>query len=612
MAVNGNSSLFKHLQVEVQSDPDTLSPPRPLDHHNDRGSSVLAWLNYEIFRKDCLDRKLKRHHITGIAFSGAVGIGIFQTSGEILALGGPVGALLAFIFAGLVIFSVMRCLAEMVSVRPVAAPLIDFPHTFVDEALGLTVGIMYWLANCMSMVTLTIAATMFTQYWESSFGVTAATFLLLLALFLMNACGVELYGRMEWVFKWLKIALILGLILLMILIKAGVGPGRVDSNFEISPGYKSTGFLENDKQPAIPGTGGRILAVWTCTTMAMFQFMGGEIVLVTAGEAKRPMRNLPIAARYMYLLPISFYLVAILFVGLNINYLDPRIYHSHISYHLQPRLEGIQTAGRSPFVIAIENAGISTLPGFLDACYIFSALTAANSALYVSSRTLFTLAQRSSFPRIRNTIGRTNNGQTPLAAITVSFLPGALAFLAVRAKEIAFQELIHVFGRLYTGPMLCVYAAQCLSFLRFLSAIKFYSQTLNRDSDSYRQKHYRAHWQPLWAILGLVLCSLLMLFSGWAAIYDLAAKSKNVSRADSIVDLIAAYLGPFLFFTILITYKLLRGTRIRSTDDMRNAWFVRDASEKEDEDNGTAHTTTTSSRARRTAPRNRFYEFLSW
>jgi len=38
----------------------------------------------------------------------------------------------------------MRCLAEMVSVRPVTAPLIDFPHTFVDEALGFTVGIMYW------------------------------------------------------------------------------------------------------------------------------------------------------------------------------------------------------------------------------------------------------------------------------------------------------------------------------------------------------------------------------------------------------------------------------------------------------------------------------------
>ncbi|KAL8896053.1 MAG: hypothetical protein Q9192_003295, partial [Flavoplaca navasiana] len=343
--------------------------------------------------------------------------------------------------------------------------------------------------------------------------------------------------------------------------------------------------------------------------MAMFQFLGGEIVLATAGEAKRPMRNLPIAARYMYLLPISFYLVAILFLGLNINYLDPRLYHSHLPFFISSRLEGVQTAARSPFVIVIQNAGISTLPGFLNPAYIFSALTAANSALYVSSRTLFTLAQRSSYPRIRNTIGRTNNGHTPLAAITVSFLPGALAFLAVRAREMAIQELIHVFGRLYTGPMLCVHATQCLSFLRFLAAIQFYKKTLNRDSDFYRQKHYRAHWQPLWAILGLVLCSLLIIFSGRAAIYDLAAKSKNVPRADSIVDLIAAYLGPFLFFTLIITYKLLYGTRIRSIDDMRNAWFVQDASEKEEEENGTAHTT---ARARKAAPRNRFYEFLSW
>lgn len=68
----------------------------------------------------------------------------------------------------------------------------------------------------------------------------------------------------------------------------------------------------------------------------------------------------------------------------------------------------------------------------------------SNSALYVSSRTLFTLAQRSAIPTIRSTLGRTNNGHTPLAAIAVSFLPGALAFLAVRARERAFQEVYHV------------------------------------------------------------------------------------------------------------------------------------------------------------------------
>ena len=42
-------------------------------------------------------------------------------------------------------------------------------------------------------------------------------------------------------------------------------------DYEISPGYKPTGFLENDKQPAIPGTGGRILAVWCVSTLTYFK-----------------------------------------------------------------------------------------------------------------------------------------------------------------------------------------------------------------------------------------------------------------------------------------------------------------------------------------------------
>ena len=119
------------------------------------------------------------------------------------------------------------------------------------------------------------------------------------------------------------------------------------------------------------------LAARTCTTLAMFQFMGGEIVLATAGEAKRPRRDLPTAARYMYLLPVGFYLIAIVLVGVNINYLDPRIIHSHVEWYIKPRLEGISTALRSPFVIAIQNAGINGVPGFINACFLFSALTAA-------------------------------------------------------------------------------------------------------------------------------------------------------------------------------------------------------------------------------------------
>lgn len=64
-----------------------------------------------------------------------------------------------------------------------------------------------------------------------------------------------------------------------------------------------------------------------------------------------------------------------------------------------------------------------------------------------------------------------------------------------------------------------------------------------RDSSAYKEQHYRAHWQPLWAYLGLLLCSLLMVSGGWAAVYDLVVGSPGVDRRDSVADLVAVYAG---------------------------------------------------------------------
>ena len=74
---------------------------------------------------------------------------------------------------------------------------------------------------------------------------------------------------------------------------------------------------------------------------------------------------------------------------------------------------------------------------------------------------------------------------------------------------------------------------------------------MDRDGKTYKLNHYRAHWQPFWAYLGLLLCSLLIIFSGWAAAYDLVAKSDGVKRRDAIVDLVAAYLGVSIWKTAL-------------------------------------------------------------
>jgi len=62
----------------------------------------------------------------------------------------------------------------------------------------------------------------------------------------------------------------------------------------------------------------------------MFAFMGGDIVAVTAGEAKDPCRDIPPAARYMYKLPVVLYLLSSFLVGFNINYLEPQLWQCNM------------------------------------------------------------------------------------------------------------------------------------------------------------------------------------------------------------------------------------------------------------------------------------------
>jgi amino acid transporter len=99
--------------------------------------------------------------------------------------------------------------------------------------------------------------------------------------------------------------------------------------------------------------------------------MGGDIVIVTAGEAKYPRKDLPPVARFMYLAPIGFYIIASFLVGLNINFMDLDLYHPWA----KPAADAPRIS-HSPFIIVITHTSIKVLPKFLNACFLISAYTA--------------------------------------------------------------------------------------------------------------------------------------------------------------------------------------------------------------------------------------------
>ena len=75
----------------------------------------------------------------------------------------------------------------------------------------------------------------------------------------------------------------------------------------------------------------------------------------------------------------------------------------------------------SPYVIAMNRAGIHVLPHIINAGIFTSAFSAGNSFLYTSSRILFGLSLRGQAPKI---FSRVTRGGLPLAAVAfcVSFV----------------------------------------------------------------------------------------------------------------------------------------------------------------------------------------------
>ena len=107
------------------------------------------------------------------------------------------------------------------------------------------------------------------------------------------------------------------------------------------------------------------------------------------------------------------------------------------------------SAAASPFVVAIELAGIASLPGILNGCILLFVLSAANSDLYIASRTLYGLASEGNAPAI---FKRTDSRGVPIYALALSALFGLLAFLNVAddsAKVFSyFVNLVTIFGLL--------------------------------------------------------------------------------------------------------------------------------------------------------------------
>lgn len=334
-----------------------------------------------------LARKLKRRHIQMIALGGAIGTGLFLGSGAAIKQAGP-SILLAYAIGGFFCYLMMRALGELLLSNTKLHSFLEFINLYLGQKIEFAIGWTYWLCwISLAMADLT-ASGIYIRYWFPWIPQWVTPLVIILILLIFNLLSVSAFGELEYWFSMIKVVAIIALIV--------TGAILIGSSAHVGGQTVSMGNLVNHGGFFPKGVSGFL----TSFSLVIFAFTGIEMVGITAGEAENPEKELPRAINSLPI-RISFFYVGALFVIMSI-YPWNQI-----------------TTTQSPFVQVFSDIGIKAAASIINFVVLTAALSACNSAIFSTSRTLFTLAHGKNAPKW---MGKVNRYNVPAQALFFSSL----------------------------------------------------------------------------------------------------------------------------------------------------------------------------------------------
>lgn len=164
---------------------------------------------------------------------------------------------------------------------------------------------------------------------------------------------------------------------------------------------------------------------------AVYSYSGVETLAIAAAETKNPRRNIPKAAKKVFIRVVVFYCLTIFVVGLIVPSDLPAI------------ASNSGTAKTSPFTLAAQAAGVKALPSIINAVVITSAWSSGNHGMLTGSRALYALALEGQAPKIFRRISRFG---IPYVAVIFQGSFQLLAFMAIGSDGAsqAFEWLTNI------------------------------------------------------------------------------------------------------------------------------------------------------------------------
>jgi arginine/ornithine permease len=382
-----------------------------------------------------LKRSMKSRHMMMISVGGTIGTGLFVASGQTISQAGPIGAILAYLTGGFIMYIVLLCLAELTVAMPVAGSFQSYATRFISPSVGFMTGWLYWINWAICIAADFTAAGIIMHNWfpQVSIWIWCALFAVILTL--LNIISVRAFGEAEFWFAGIKVATII----CFIIVGAGLIFGFTGhegaiglSNFIGTEGAFPNGFK----------------AVFLTMIAVVYSFQGAELVGIAAGECEEPGKNVPRVIRGVIVRIILFYVVAMFVLTGTIPW---------------------QEAGvlESPFSHVFGRIGIPMAQNIMNFVVITSALSAGSSALYACSRLLWSMAKDGLAP---SWLGKLNKNGVPYCGILLTLALACISLLtSVYAADTVYLWLMSSTG--LTGCLIWIIIAWCqLNFRKsFLS-----------------------------------------------------------------------------------------------------------------------------------------------
>ena len=379
-----------------------------------------------------LQRELNNRHIQLIAIGGAIGTGLFLGSGQTISLTGP-SLLFTYMLIGIVLFAFMRALGELLLSNSKFNSFVDIANEYLGPFGGFVIGWTYWVCWIVSSMSDLTAMGQYFAYWYPQVPHWLTVLFIVLLLISFNLLGARLFGELEFWFSIIKVVTIITMVI--------VGLVLIFLSFKTEYGHASFGNLIHHGGMFPHGAAGFLMSF----QIAVYSFIGIELIGVTAGETKNPEKTIPKAINNVPIRILLFYIGGLLVIMSVIPW-----------FKVDP--------DSSPFVKLFTLIGVPFAAGIVNFVVLTAAASATNSGIYSNSRILFGLAKQGLGPKV---LTKTNSNGVPYLSMLVS----SITLLIAALLNIVFPDAIKLFiyvTTLSTVLFLVVWGMIIVSYIAYV------------------------------------------------------------------------------------------------------------------------------------------------